>query len=111
MDLNLLKQLMQYTLSVSFKLPDMRKEKRDSRGIVELLSIGKVVLERVQERGRESVYVADGKGQDVVFLETIQHGCQGMVVLDEEKSLEIQVRMSMIEKRRKFSLTCTHSSM
>lgn len=84
MDLDLLKQLVQYTFSASFKLPDMRKEKRDSRAVVKLLSIGKVVLERVQERGWESVYIADGKGQDVVFLETIQHGCQGVVVLDEE---------------------------
>lgn len=62
MDLNLLKQLVQYTFSVSFELPDMWKKKRDSRGVVELLSIGEVVLERVQKRGWESVYIADRKG-------------------------------------------------
>lgn len=62
MDLDLLKQLVQYTFSVSFELPDMRKEKRDSRGVVELLSIGEIVLKRVQERCRKGVYIADGKG-------------------------------------------------
>ena len=62
MDLDLLKQWVQHASSVSFELPDMGEEKRDSRGVVKLLSIGKVVLERVQEGGRESVYVVDGKG-------------------------------------------------
>lgn len=62
MNLDMLKQLVQYTFSVSFELPDMRQEERDSRGVVELLSIGEVVLERVQERGREGIHVADGKG-------------------------------------------------
>lgn len=47
--MNSLKQLMQSTLVMPFKLSDMRGKERNPRSLVELSSIREVVLEGVQE--------------------------------------------------------------
>lgn len=48
-DLNLLEQSTQYALAVLLEFPDMRQEKRNPGSLVELLPVGEVIMEGVQE--------------------------------------------------------------